>query len=206
MDKEVIVGFVDVAENETMCVVQTGILLGSLIITPSNFLCNGSKFPPIYILCKREDKITCHQPSTIIKLTISSLRNVCYDFFNHSDNCSPFLIDSSRSVSDLSVFLALTMNVESVLLTGDKVLPSSLSESFMPFQNGEEIMVSYAPGGDRRLFGTVSGGVISNTYGVNKDVILLDARLSIGCEGAPIYRLVIISNFTPEYCVFYCYI
>lgn len=62
-----------------------------------------------------------------------------------------------------------------------------LEEQFV-LVKGLDILVSYTPFGSGLLLDSVSGGIISNTFGENADVFLIDARLAASSEGSPIYR------------------
>ena len=66
-------------------------------------------------------------------------------------------------------------------------LLDSLTKPVSRSMIGDPVAVISTPFKNLTLFNTYSQGVISNVFGENNCVFLIDVKLSIGCEGSPVF-------------------
>lgn len=101
--------------------------------------------------------------------------------------------DVTDKKTELRVPLILSTLLLLKLTSDDTNKTGRLSESILVdvenshVYRGMEILVESTPFNSISFFNSWSCGIVSNLLGPANSVLLLDARLTIGCEGAPIF-------------------
>lgn len=107
----------------------------------------------------------------------------------------PWELDILDKETELSVPVPLVISTLLLL----KLIPSDanetrgLTESMLMatesihIYRGMEILVESTPFNTLSFLNSWSCGIVSNLLGLTSSILLLDARLTVGCEGAPIF-------------------